>query len=369
MIDICTADDSADDTDEFIFDEDINYHSRKFRGEAKSNSPNPSDLTTRRWRHDVPTSGEVADLLRDAKGRDPVKAAAAGDKLAQSYHRLVLKESRAFCDGENNVDVIAAGMMGLAEAINRFDFKSNNGFTAYVIPYVRHRMQDERKAINRNGWGGETRLQRAVYGNHDITPAEASERVGRNVSQADIEKARTAIFSMCGEPVEYDTREAGGDDDADDADGDDGKPVFVAVAPPSLVQRIHNRLDRRYGGLADEADRRAAQRLKEIGRQAYALELVKKDRARPCHSESRIDLYSISMPLEPLPCEPQERRFADRSFGKHIPLKKKSPKPPEYFRSVYPTWGDPPKNPLNIGNHDERQRQSTLHIPLPALAA
>jgi sigma-70-like protein len=129
---------------EFIFDETVDYSAPKLRGQA-----NPSNLTERRWRDPILSAAEVADNLRAAKGPEP-GAAAAKNVLAQAFHRLVLKEAKNHCDGVNNDDLIAAGMLGLAEAINRFDLRRNNGFTAYAKPLIRGRMQKTAKAFNRD---------------------------------------------------------------------------------------------------------------------------------------------------------------------------------------------------------------------------
>jgi RNA polymerase sigma factor (sigma-70 family) len=241
----------------------------------------PNNLTQYRWHHPIPSSGEVADLLRATKGPEPA-AAAAKDTLFKSYQRLVLKVVQPYCrdDGRND-DLIAAGNLGLAEALDRFDTRRNNGFAAYAIPLIRGRAQKASKAFNRNGWAGETRLQRAVYGNHDLTPEQASKVMGRPVDQDEIERARTQVLGMCSDLEPYDTTEPGFEDDEYD---EEGKPCFVAVAPPCPRLRVFNAaLEQHHGrlsGLAEAADRWDMRRLKEIGRRAYALELVERDRAR-----------------------------------------------------------------------------------------
>ena len=111
----------------------------------------PNNLTQYRWHHPIPSSGEVADLLRATKGPEPA-AAAAKDTLFKSYQRLVLKVVQPYCrdDGRND-DLIAAGNLGLAEALDRFDTRRNNGFAAYAIPLIRGQVQAAAKAFNRNG--------------------------------------------------------------------------------------------------------------------------------------------------------------------------------------------------------------------------
>jgi len=266
-------DDSGHDS-KFIFDETVDYSAPKFRGQA-----NPSNLTERRWRDPILSPGEVADALRAARGPEP-GAAAAKNTLFKAFHRLVLKEAQPYCsdDGRND-DLIAAGNLGLAEAIDRFNLNRNNGLAAFAKPLIRGQVQVAAKAFNRNGWAGETRLQRAVYGNHDLTIEQASKKMGRPVDQGEIERARTQVLGMCSELLRYDTTEPGFE-----GDDEERKPGVIAVAPICTRQSIYQRgLHQRHGSLdrhAEDADLWAMRRLKDLGRRAYALELVERDRAR-----------------------------------------------------------------------------------------
>ena len=142
MIDIHTDPDDSGQDSKFILHE-----------------TSPNNLTQYRWRGPVLSPGEVADLLRATKGPEPV-ASAAKNTLFKAFHRLVLKEAKPYCrdDGRND-DLIAAGNLGLAEAIDRFNLNRNNGFTAYALHYIRGQLKETSKSFNRNGWAGETRLQ------------------------------------------------------------------------------------------------------------------------------------------------------------------------------------------------------------------
>jgi RNA polymerase sigma factor (sigma-70 family) len=308
---ITDPDDSGHDSN-FIFDETIDYSAPRFRGQANNPTNNPSDLAERRWREPILLPGELADLLRATKGPEPA-ASAARDTIARRFHRLVLKEVKPYCDGRNNDDLIAAGMFGLAEAIDRFDPRRNNGFAAYAISLIRGRIKKAAKALKRNGWAGETRLQRALYGNHDLTPEQASRVMGRPVDEGELEEAEAQVLGMCSEPEPYDTRERAFEDDEDE----ESKPCLVAVAPPCpRLQELDAKLIMRHGWLSDgcgnsrgrkfgvhlvgDADRREIQRLKEIGRRAYALELVERDHARiAARAEPTQYLYRIIPPCKP----------------------------------------------------------------------
>jgi hypothetical protein len=323
-----------------------------------------NNLTERRWRDPILSPGEVADNLRAARGPEPA-ASAAKNTLAQAFHRLVLKEAQRHCsdDGRND-DLIAAGMLGLAEAIDRFDSRRNNGLAAYAKPLIRGKIQAAAKAFNRNGWAGETRLQREIYGNHDLTTERASKVMGRPVDEGEIEQARTEVLGMCSPLLSYDTTEPGFEDDDEEA-----RPDIIAVAPPCPRQRdLDAALEQRHGSLewlAEDADRRATQRLKEIGRRAYALELV----ANAAEIEHLIEpdyRRRPSLPLEkpmkpktPSNCffsmEPFARPKthlslalritaawqADGSKSKHS-VASREKRPPEYWPDVYPTWGTKP---------------------------
>jgi RNA polymerase sigma factor (sigma-70 family) len=418
--DIYTDPDSGQGGSEFIFDETADYSAPKYRGQANPTNLNPSNLTERRWRDPILSPGEEADLLRATKGPEP-EASAAKNRLAQSFHRLVLKEVKPYCsdDGRND-DLIAAGMLGLWEAIDRFDLSRNNGLAAYAIPLIRGRIKKAAKAFNRNGWSGETRLQRLIYGNHDVTPEQASKVMNRPVNKGELEEARTQVLGRCSELEPYDTTEPGFEESEHD---EEKKPGAIAVAPPCAVQRYATLT--MYRGellwtaaglflyrLVDDADRRAAQRLKEIGRRAYALELVARDRARsggkigslfeelplskgwvvgqeslsrppPIPPEKpkpicadlrklggrlnrgaityhalRIEAFESRSPTHRCltghtpPCDPTARRYADRSFN--IRRKKRSDRD---WLAAYSKWGKPALHEeLAIDRYDIRIR-------------
>jgi DNA-directed RNA polymerase specialized sigma subunit len=383
MINICTRPGFPGQGDEFVFDESVDYSAPRFRGQA----PTTNNLTKHRWRGAILSPDEVADALKAAKGPEP-GASAAKDKLFRFYHRLALKQAKPFCDGVNNDDIIAVANLALAEAINGFDLTSNNGLAAYVIATVRGRLQTAAKAIKKNGWAGETRLQRLVYGNHDVvadqradrTPpsqvaiSRAAEIMGRPVALRELEEARDDVLGMVSEIRSYDTREPGFQDDDEKPCNEEGKArAHVAAAPLCpLLQAYHNASkDRRPGSVewyAEDADRRARKRLKEVGRRQFALELVARDQARiSARSEPSQYLYRTDTPLKDRACiasriyaniavecfaeksdivngrrlpdqrefltshvAPMARRYVERSFNSAY-RKKKPKKPPPVF--------------------------------------
>jgi hypothetical protein len=318
-------------------DEDHRHH--RERGEVFA----ASDLTRRRWRHAALSPSEVADLLRAAKGPDPALAAAAKTRLVQSYHRLLLKEAKNH--RADFPDLMAAGALGFTEAIDRFDLNRNNGFTAFALPYVRGRMKAAAKAERHQGWSGETRLERAIEGNHDLTLGRAAEIMGRVVTEAELDRARDVVLAKCTPLDSYNTREPTREPGFEDDDEEgEGKRAIVGVAPMCAVHWLDAAKAKAHGirhfclvrgvrvslldGLAEDADRRAERRIKEIGRRAAALELVERDRVRiAARAEPSQYLYRTNTPVEsrehiafrmgtPAPrIHPATRSPADRSWG------------------------------------------------------
>jgi hypothetical protein len=299
MEDIRTGSGLPEHEAEFIFefDETIDYSAPRFRGQAPTTKPATNDLTKYRCRDPVLSPDELAAALRAAQGADPVAAAAAKDKIFRRFHRLVLKEVKNHWNRRRDHDelfeeLISAGSAAVIEAINRFDSRRNNGFPAYAKALIRGRMQTTVKRHRRNGLKIESRLARLLHGDHAATLGRAAEVMGRPVTEDELEAARDLAIGACSEPIEYDTREAGFDDDAKGGDtGEPDKPGFVAVAPLCNVQRYATCVMHRgqlmltdaglhLYGLANDADRRAAFRLKQIGRRAFALELVERDKQR-----------------------------------------------------------------------------------------
>jgi RNA polymerase sigma factor (sigma-70 family) len=266
MPDISTPPDFRLDPDEYLSDE-------------SETGPTTNDLSQRRWGHEVLTPSEVVDYLRAAKGPEPA-ASAAKDVLAKSFHRLVLKGAESLHGMAEFDDLVAAGMLGLAEAIARFDPRRRNGLAAYAKHLIKRRMLEVVR--HKTGWAGETRLERLISTtNSDATCEQAAKVMGRPVDERELEDARHLIAAKSRPLAEYDTQELGVDETYE---GEERRLAFVATAPMSLPQlklhAIHRRRGLQLESQIEEADRRAARRLKEIGRRAYALELVAQDRAR-----------------------------------------------------------------------------------------
>ena len=355
MRDIDTADNGgANYFETESFDRGFDGEGLRRPRNAAENAPE-SDLTRYRWRSPKLTPGEERDLLRAAQAGD----ARAKGELIRRFHRLILKISRGY-HGPSRDDLIAAGALGLVDAIERFDMRRNTGLAAYAQEYIRNGMREEAKAWRTRGQAGETRADRWLYQNPGAT-AEQVAAVEDN--RCTLEEAEIAVQRHTGfwqGHEHYDTTEADDLDDDErrrtvvvadvlpteidvtgatvtDADWDyvvrcrarsyepdkypwyrstpEGRsnardyyearrqpiPRWTAHEPDLALKPISrdryaedqaaaHRCGKLNGlarvvniavrDLADASDRRDARRLKAIGRRAYALELVERDRKR-----------------------------------------------------------------------------------------
>ncbi len=259
-----------------IFDESLFGDGEATRAPRESQ---PNNLTLYRWRGESLGAGEELDLLRSAQAGD----AEAKRKLVEAFHRLVLKIASEFY-GPSKDDLIAAGLLGLGEAIAEYDLRRNTRLSSFAIHKIRNAVRAEVKRWRRRGQAGETRADRWVYSHSDSTPEQVATKVG--CSTDDASEALDRVEGYWTGHEQYDTTERGNDDDEECP-----RKATVAPAPRGTLSkwlRISRQIDR----WADECDRRAMRRLREIGRRAYALELVERDRARfAARSNPRNYLY------------------------------------------------------------------------------
>ena len=318
-----------------VFDESPAFDGETKR-KAREYEPTPNNLTLYRWRDPILGPDEERDLIRWAQAGD----ARAKNVLTTRFHRAVLKIAAEF-SGPSRDDLVAAGMIGLADAIARFDLRRNTRLSAFAIALIRYSVSKEVKEWRRRAQSGETRADRWVYSHRDATPEQVVAKVG--CSLKDAKEALQRAENYWHGHDDYDTAERGHDEDDEDArrsvvaadvptvevhptggivTNDDWaaivicrersalKPIGraryqvgqaeahrIGVAQASLAKHIERQLlvhlDRpksriereslfRYGlqRLADEIDRRELRRLKAMGRRAYAQELIEKDRRR-----------------------------------------------------------------------------------------
>lgn len=222
-----------------------------------------SNLT--RWRCRLP-------VLAPDEERDLVRAANAGsgdakDGLARRYHRLVLAKVARYRglirEGLQECDLIAAGMAGFAEALAKYDLRRNTRLGSLAMSLIEWRIKDYVRDWRRRGQAGATRADRFLCSHSDATAEQVVSAVGGSLRDAEAAIARLKVYWHGHEKYVEDP--AVEDDDA---------------APATPSTRARTRAPDPIDRAADEADRRALRRLREIGRRAYALELVERDRKR-----------------------------------------------------------------------------------------
>jgi DNA-directed RNA polymerase specialized sigma subunit len=126
-----------------------------------------NDLSRYRCEDPSLDAAEERLLLRLAQADD----ARAKDKLVRHFHRLVLKIVAEF-DGLDHDELIAVGMLGLLEAIGKFDLERDNRLSAFARHHVTLKVREEVKSWRRQGQTGESRADKFVYHNRDATIEE-----------------------------------------------------------------------------------------------------------------------------------------------------------------------------------------------------
>ncbi len=268
-----------------------------------SDDPSINNLAVHRWRHDLPDDHQTVQLVRKAQAGDPD----AKTELIKNFHRLFLKIAEKFApdpkrklDGPSIDDLIAAGIAGSPPtnnprngfllALYRFDLKRNVASWNYFKSYIESAMREESKRYWNKGITRETRIDRYVSSHPYDTPEQISyalDKRGILCTPAQAADALNAISARRNVGHYSTTMEAGHSDDLDI----NGRQTEAAVNPagshdmygmygcfncgqPTAEMKCHSRV---VDALAVDADKRAEQRLRAMGRRAYALWLVRKD--------------------------------------------------------------------------------------------
>jgi hypothetical protein len=235
---------------------------------------------------------EEADLIRAYRAGDK----SAGDQLIRSLLWLVRgiagnqrKYGRAFY-GPSFDERVAAGLAGPGDAINRYDFSRNTRLSTYARWWIMKSIGEECQRWRYRGMGGQTRADRYLFSHSGAAAAEIAAKAHYSLESAERAIARLEMKEVPYEPWHHRA--------TDRAAG-----LYDCFGPRQLSRHIfHHRpprpefsepplrdflsagkwpgRSRIVDGLAEDADRRAAGRLKEIGRRAYALELVEGHHAR-----------------------------------------------------------------------------------------
>jgi hypothetical protein len=242
-----------------------------------------NDLSRLIWRGPLPNKQEERELIRRYRNGDEV----AKLKLVESFHRLILSIAGQYSGPPHN-DLMAAGLHGFVEAINRFN--ENRGYRLsscakhWIRKYIRLAIKDWR----REGASGETRQDRYIFSNPNATAEEVVAAVGGTLANAE-----QAIARLDGGHEQYTTTEGAYEE------GDNPKAPHPATSHE--MSRMYGCLSRfqlspqlrlhepacgsckRIGWIDELANYHIAEaqrRLAEVGRRQYAVELVERERIR-----------------------------------------------------------------------------------------
>jgi hypothetical protein len=147
-----------------------------------ANGPAINDLVAHRWRGPLLTREQEADIVR----RVQADKALAFDELLAGFHRKILQIASGhmpkhwrrrlpFRDKHvNNLlfeDLVAAGVMGLWQAVPGFDAALDFAFWTKARLRVLGAISDESRQWRRHGQG-ETRIERWLYAHPGATPEQ-----------------------------------------------------------------------------------------------------------------------------------------------------------------------------------------------------
>jgi len=263
----------GDSIEYFHEDEAFDGETRQEHSPKEAKPQIQSNLARYRWRGSIPDPGEVQDLLRLAKAGSN----RAEQELFEGYHRLVLKIAKEY-HGPAHDDLVAAGCLGFSKAYDAFRVGQNAPFEPW------HEIRNEIRAVakewRRRGHAGETRADKYLYHHPHATAEEVVAGCQAWGTPCSLESAHEAIVRQEGYWhgfEHYDTIETGASGTGHDNDEHSGRKQMRVIA---RVAWQSNRPDIAIDHAALIADRRERARLRLIGRQAFALELVEWERRR-----------------------------------------------------------------------------------------
>ena len=97
----------------------------------------------------VLTQREERELLSVIKSGDEQSAAKAKDKLVKCNQRFVVSVAKKWYNGENMMDIIEEGNMGLLTAIEKYDLDREERFLTYAVFWIRKYINNY--VINKQG--------------------------------------------------------------------------------------------------------------------------------------------------------------------------------------------------------------------------
>src|SRR5262249_22921734 len=162
------------------------------------------------------------------------------------------------------------GTVGFLEAVQRFNLRRNRGrLSTYADHWIRKRVREAVKDWSKEGAAGETRQDRWLYSHPNATAEEIVAAIGGEL--VDAERAIARLSSGC---EHYDTTEGAFDESDNKPDPPSQSELansYSRLKSDHLCRHLplHSAVGRWIDILADDSDRRALHRLKEIGRRAY----------------------------------------------------------------------------------------------------
>ena len=232
------------------------------------------ELSQRRWHGPTLDARTERDLIRKAKSGDE----RAKQQLVEAFHRFVLSIASKHSGPPFN-DLMAAGLVGFVEAINRFNENRGCRLSTYARHWIEKHVRLAIKDWRREGAGGETRQDRYIFSNPSATAEEVVAAVGGKLKDAE-----QAIARLDAGHESYDTNEAAFDEDGHytGPQVDAGHELARTYSCFSRFQispqlRVFEPLSKWIDELARHhiADRQC--HLDEVGRGQCALELVSRE--------------------------------------------------------------------------------------------
>ena len=244
-----------------------------------------NDLSRRRWSGPLLDKREERELIRQAKSDNDIhakKKSPAKQRLVECFHRFILVIVSEYSGPPHN-ELMAAGVAGFCEAVNRFNENRSYRLATYASHWIRKYVRLAVKDWRREGAAGETRQDRYLFSNPNATAEEIVAAVGGTLTQAE-----GAIARLDGVGEQYDTTEGSYDDDDNPklrvAASHEMHRLFDAFShgQPSLKQKaiLGSSRPSWIDDLADYHIKEAQRTLNRIGRRQYALELVERDKVR-----------------------------------------------------------------------------------------
>ena len=90
----------------------------------------------------VLSGNEELKLLKRAKSDNPVIAQAAKNKLVECNQRFVLSIAKRWQRGDNLLDIVNEGNIGLLQAIDHYDIEKKQRFITYAVYWIRKSIND-----------------------------------------------------------------------------------------------------------------------------------------------------------------------------------------------------------------------------------